>query len=404
MNICIITPQFVTEPYFYGGIAQQFYKIAKWEVVHDHRVDIITPCRKNEDIIYEGIYVHRITSRESSIIIRILNKLTFHKLKITFSCLSYSYSIYRKVKQLHSVIHFDIIQSVNFGVGGLISLLLLSIPFVLRAASYRPTWNKFSGIKNTLDLKLYTLLELIYYRLALHIFAPSIAVQKMLIKKASIKNVRVIRTPFYTDVVEFDDSIYQKELKGKIYLLFFGWLEKRKGVHILGQALPEVFLKIPDSYAVFVGTDYFRYSRFSMRQYITDLCNSFVDRVIFINPLTHEQLYPIIKESRLVVLPSLVDNLPNAMLEAMGLGKVVLGTIGCSFDEVIEDGKNGFLVNPGKPHELAQKIIEIWDRKDLDEIGKNAACKIKDFAPDKVIPQIIDYYQEVIDEKRKKHV
>ncbi len=67
-------------------------------------------------------------------------------------------------------------------------------------------------------------------------------------------------------------------------------------------------------------------------------------RLVLIDNLPHRQLYPIIAAARLVVLPSLVDNLPNACLEAMGLGTAVIGTTGASFEELITDGVNGFLV------------------------------------------------------------
>src|ERR1051326_7456438 len=50
------------------------------------------------------------------------------------------------------------------------------------------------------------------------------------------------------------------------------------------------------------------------------------------------------RASASVVLPSLIDNLPNSCLEAMGLGRVVIGTKGTSFEELITDEANGFLI------------------------------------------------------------
>ena len=140
----------------------------------------------------------------------------------------------------------------------------------------------------------------------------------------------------------------------------------------------------------------------SMRESITGQCDAFKERIVFADALCHGQLYPVIQGARLVVLPSLIDNLPNTMLEAMGHGKAVLGTIGCSFDEIIDDGKTGFLVKPGDPAGLAQKIIDVWDRGDLDEIGRNAAQRIKELEPDIVVPQLVDYYREVISKSKKR--
>ena len=47
-----------------------------------------------------------------------------------------------------------------------------------------------------------------------------------------------------------------------------------------------------------------------------------------LDKLPHRQLYPVIAGARLVVLPSLIENLPNAGLEAMALGRAVIGTAG----------------------------------------------------------------------------
>lgn len=59
----------------------------------------------------------------------------------------------------------------------------------------------------------------------------------------------------------------------------------------------------------------------------------------------------------LFVHPSLRDGMPNALLEAMACGKAVVTTpVGGALD-VIEDGKNGILVNVNDANDLAEKIL-----------------------------------------------
>ena len=112
--------------------------------------------------------------------------------------------------------------------------------------------------------------------------------------------------------------------------------------------------------------------------------------------LPHSQLYPVIAGAHFVVLPSLIDNSPNACLEAMGLGKVVIGTIGTSFDELIIDGVNGFLVPPADPESLAAKMISAWTDPGLARMAEAAKQRMQEFAPEKTVTSLLSYYSEVL--------
>jgi glycosyltransferase involved in cell wall biosynthesis len=97
-----------------------------------------------------------------------------------------------------------------------------------------------------------------------------------------------------------------------------------------------------------------------------------------------------------VVLPSLIDNLPNACLEAMALGKPVVGTRGASFEEMIRDGETGFLVPAGDAEALADTLCAAWREPRLDEIGRAAAAAVQAYAPQETVQAFLDYAQEII--------
>lgn len=135
----------------------------------------------------------------------------------------------------------------------------------------------------------------------------------------------------------------------------------------------------------------------SMRGYAERACNRHCRRLIFVDQIRHAQLYPVIAGSRLVVLPSLVDNLPNACLEAMALGKPVIGTCGTSFEELMTDGVTGFLVPPGDRDALAEKVNEVWNRSDLDGVGQAAKERVTQLSPEHTIPLLENYLESVIE-------
>lgn len=66
-----------------------------------------------------------------------------------------------------------------------------------------------------------------------------------------------------------------------------------------------------------------------------------------------------------------VTSPPIATLEAMSTGRICICSRTEDFENIIEDGKNGFLVNKNQPREIANKIKEL-SGKDLNNISKSA--------------------------------
>ena len=120
--------------------------------------------------------------------------------------------------------------------------------------------------------------------------------------------------------------------------------------------------------------------------------------MLYLGRLTHQELYPVIKNSQAVVLPSRVDNFPNTCIEAMAQGRIVVGTQGASFEQLIEDGKSGFLCKIDDSPSLLtaiEKALALTYTKKL-EMGKKAKDRIKGLSPDIAVQNLLNVYQEVI--------
>lgn len=76
-------------------------------------------------------------------------------------------------------------------------------------------------------------------------------------------------------------------------------------------------------------------------------------------------IYPLMKASNLVVLPSYREGLGLTLLEAMALKKPVIATNVGGIPEVVIDGKTGILIPPGNAIELSNAIIKIVQDEDL---------------------------------------
>jgi len=92
------------------------------------------------------------------------------------------------------------------------------------------------------------------------------------------------------------------------------------------------------------------------------------------------------------VLPSVKEGFPWALLEAMAAKLPVVATSVGAVPEIIEDGKNGFLVEPRKPELIAQKIKElIGDERLRQELGIQAhQTVVLKFDLNKMVQQVED--------------
>jgi len=72
-------------------------------------------------------------------------------------------------------------------------------------------------------------------------------------------------------------------------------------------------------------------------------------------------------------LPSLWEGLPIALLEAMAAEKAVIATNVDGSKEIIQNMKNGILISPQKPSQLADSIIHLYENEEnRKQLGKEA--------------------------------
>jgi len=393
LRIAFATPEFVTESYFDGGLANYLNRVSTKLADLGHDVHVVTLSSKEGQLDHEGVTVHRVMLKPAW---HIFNRLTRYSFSTTLHWLNFSTQAYRKLRELHRREPFDLIQYPSYSSCGLLSIPLLRTTHVVRASSYQRILNDAAGVKPNLDLRLVERLETLQYKLTRNIHVPSRTLQQTLATRSAIDDARLIRSPFYVETPAWDFEIYNEFFKDKKYVLYFGRFQLHKGFHTLSKALPHFMHQCDDAYVALVGRDMETNLGPSMASFARAQCNSNGERLLILENLPHSQLYPIIAGAHLVVLPSLIDNLPNACLEAMGLGKVVIGTMGTSFEELITDGANGFLVPPDDSQSLAEKMVAAWTDDRLATMSAAAKQTVLDFAPEKTIASLLNYYSEVV--------
>ena len=111
-----------------------------------------------------------------------------------------------------------------------------------------------------------------------------------------------------------------------------------------------------------------------------------------------DDVRPFICQSEAVVLPSYYrEGVPRSLLEAMAMGRPVITTNSVGCKEVVEEGKNGFLVTARNAQDLADTMIKFVklpqeEREKMGSCGRQKA--IKEFNEDIVIDA---YIKEITD-------
>ena len=134
-----------------------------------------------------------------------------------------------------------------------------------------------------------------------------------------------------------------------------------------------------------------------MMQQVWEKAGTCRGRVLYLGQMRHNQLHPILSRATAVVLPSLIDNLPNSCLEALALGRVVIGTWGTSFDQLIEDGRSGFLCDPDSPESLLATMEGALNltEEERTRMGERGAQRMAGLAPEFSLPKLLEFYRGV---------
>ena len=286
-------------------------------------------------------------------ILQFVQGLTFHKIDPSLRMLLDAWVVGRACNDSPEV---DIIQSPNYKFLGLF-VNHKKTRLVVRASSYRPLWEESPFF--TLNAKLTSWLEGRLYQRADAVFAPSKHLADIL-TQAFHRQVDVLPSPIPETDIEEDHRFYNEHLAGKKYILFFGSILKRKGIFILAEAMKQVWTSQPEVLLVLAGPD-IQVNGKSNYQRFNALLGENSEKVIYCGNLGQEQLFPVIRNSYFTVSPSLEDNCPNSMLEAMALGKIVLGTSGSSMDEFYPSTCQELLVPCGDVQPLADKLLWLWN-------------------------------------------
>ena len=166
--------------------------------------------------------------------------------------------------------------------------------------------------------------------------------------------IDVIPNPFV-----FSEALLQLPLDNRPrQISFIGKLSVLKGMVALTGSIPAILDQFPGYRVCLVGRDELE-NGLSMKQYMQDKLSNYAGRIEFTGALSAEALVTIYANSQVCIFPSLWENYPTVLLEAMASGAAIAASNRGGIPEMIEDGVTGKLFDPMDPKKIIQAVSEL---------------------------------------------
>jgi glycosyltransferase involved in cell wall biosynthesis len=172
-----------------------------------------------------------------------------------------------------------------------------------------------------------------------------------------------------------------------------GRLVPVKGPEFLIEAAKYIIPKYPNTYFLFVGDGHLKKN---LEKKASNL--GIEKNIIFLG--WRNDIAEIISVYDIFVLPSLNEGMGRVLVEAMALGKPIVASNAGGIPDLVTHGKNGFLVPPKNPGQLAKYIqILLEDRERRERMGKAGKEMVENFSKEKMVEKIAELYKELIIQK-----
>ena len=179
-------------------------------------------------------------------------------------------------------------------------------------------------------------------------------------------------------------------------ILFLGSLEKRKGIWDMISILDRI--TSAKYHVQFAGSFFDKETENIFMDTIKS--KRWFSKVNFSGYITGDIKKDTIMDSDIFILPTYGEGMPIAILESMALGCVIISTTVGAIPEIIKEGENGFLFQPGDVKGMSEAINRLMDHKDtMRQIQKNNIEKAKDFTVDTFIRNLIGIYKNTLEEE-----
>lgn len=402
MRICLISREYPPET-GWGGIGTFTFHLANGLTRLGHDVQVVSLSASPQDAPIRGgngaPMVHRVPSRQIAVKMGFFNFC----LPVTRPMIEETASLWSKFLELHAEQPFDVVECPEHFAEGLFPSLTGVAPLVIRLHTphSKLVKEKFHNFHPSFDHRVLTAFERVAMISADVLASPSKDLARYVAADLNLplERIHIIRNP--VDIKRFTPEGPVADFdKGSVNILFVGRLEQRKGVHHLIESVPDILKRCGGKKVIFnlIGKD--TPTSAGHGSFLAELremlrASGSEHAVNFIQQVPLERIPEYYRAADICVLPSLYDNAPMTVIEAMSCGKPVVATSAGGASEYAVDRECGLIVPPADVAALAEALSELVTNDALRrQLGRNARERaVEHFTVQQTCLETVELYE-----------
>ncbi|KON34100.1 MAG: hypothetical protein AC479_02020 [miscellaneous Crenarchaeota group-6 archaeon AD8-1] len=396
VEVCFVSPEYLP---LSGGTGSYVYYLSKELIKNNYFTSIVTGYDENKDI--------RINKQQQAFFLKTL------KVPIIRSFL-FAGSAHRKLKKINEknpmdIVHVNLPLVPSFAIPQNVGRILIS--------TVHSTWKgEAEAIKNEPYSRLNSNERfMISFNRFLKFFeektieksnkiiAVSDFTRRELLKYYNIKENKICVIHNGVDIIKFSPPKNKKKAKVELgfneqdfNILSVGRLYARKGLFTLIESMSIVARKFRNVKLIISGkgesNEMTKLVNYAKKLHVND-------KIIFTGYFPDTKLPKLYQAADIFAFSTFYENLPFAILEALSSRLPVVTTRVGGIPEMIDDGKNGFLVPPANSLDLAKKILYLLENPNAaSEMAYQARKTIREkFDWQLIVKKVLRVYQETLD-------
>lgn len=401
MKIAFIAKEYPPHGNLRAATAIFYPKLARTLIQHGHEVYVITQSHngvRREYVNQDGVHVHEVGPAP--------------RLGSPWRRILFSFNAALEARHLVKWHRVQLVDATVFGAEGFFYAILKSAPFVLETFAFSEMLletKTYGSSFERLAWKISTFFEKISLSKADHIIANSPVVYQLLIEKKRLPSEKI--SLIWESRIDLDkfkptDSDIRRRLRiaeDAPLLLYVGWLQARKGIHHLCEAMPSVVKEFPNAVFLLKGEDtYTAPAGTSFKQYILGFASrhSIFNNIKVIEQyLPEEDIVALYSACDVFVFPSLSETFGWPVVEAMACERPVVATVTGIAPELAKEAPALLVVPPGNSQALADGIIYFLSmpKEKREVLAKGNRRIVKErFSFENMVESYLKVYQKFI--------